>query len=214
MSINANNKPLMTDAPTKPAVYIALDTEFENEAMYEENIIQLGFVVFTHDADTADPQITIVDTQSFCFTNAGKRPNPHCMSFWAEFSDIHARIRAEAAPIDVQFTRIQTWLRGVYDKYTVVNYVADIACVDFAWFKNLYLRWCDATSDPYTLPYKCISTDNMKTALVYSGITTAEYIKEKLTACPYPHTHYASEDAAQTAYEFALLMRVATHNLK
>lgn len=154
------------------------------------------------------PDIEIIDTQSFCFLpQPGKTGDASCMAFWAKFPEIYARIQAEMLPIETQMAAIQQWLGTIYSKYQVISFVADIACADFPWLKSLYSQYCDTTIDTFTLPYRCISTNDICDTLIDCDFLNKAAHKAMIAACPYPHTHYATEDALQTAYEFGTLVQ-------
>jgi hypothetical protein len=207
-------------------VYIAIDTEFEGPSVTAHNLLQIGLVAFklhtrenlTYETrenlnafaeKVADntPDIEIVEHASFCFLpQEGKTCDPQCMAFWANFPDVYAHIKSEMRPIDEQFAAIQAWLAEIYKTYCVVAYVADIAAADFPWLKSLYAQYCVATT-AVPMPYRCISTHDIRDTLADIGMLSKTAHREMLAKCPYPHTHYAVEDAMQTAYEYGALVQ-------
>ena len=127
------------------------------------------------------------------------------MKFWKDFKDIHDKIIKEGVEISKGMKTIQRWLNGIYSKYTIVNFVADHACVDMAWFRSLFLTHCKETK--FNLPYSCRNTDDMVKDLILLNFTKNE-ITEYCTNSLYPHTHYALDDAVQTGYEYLRLKQL------
>ena len=197
----------------KEDVYIAIDTEFESENVILGNILQLGFVVFVVPQSLTEEDLKkgewIREKESFCFTDQFKDKQGRVMDFWSKFPEIHKRIQEEALPIDEQFEKIQIWLNSMYSKYNVKHYVADHSAVDFPWFKNLYqsLNVDSLSNDNFRLPWKCLCTFNMKQVLLELGCDINDIYKQTTTEV-FPHTHYATEDALQTAYEYLSLLRL------
>ncbi len=203
---------------SKEEVYISVDTEFESSNIINGNILQLGFCVFriplnldynlnlksvlNCNLGSNDPWL--IDQKSFCFQDQGKMEDESCMEFWAKFPEIYKRIQDEALPIAEQFLKMQVWLNEIHDKYKVVNFVSDYVSVDYAWFKNLYLVYCDTSKDNFFLSWKPICTSNIRKVLIDFGFDKEELTK-KCEDIKYPHTHYAMDDALETAYEYIVL---------
>lgn len=200
-------------------VYIALDTEFEGASVTQHNLLQIGLIAFKihvrenitfenrEQLNDNTPNFEIVDQASFCFSpQDGKISDPQCMAFWAQYPNIYARIKSEMRPIDEQFAAIQAWLINIYKQYRVIAFVADIAAADFPWLKSLYSQYCTATT-AVPMPYRCISTTDIRDTLAEIGMLSKTDHRDMLAKCPYPHTHYALDDALQTAYEYGALMQ-------
>lgn len=191
---------------SKQRVSIALDVEFEHISVKSGNILQLGFVVFLEDATNemiVSNNDWIVDTLSVCFKSQGCDVSPNVMNFWSKFPAVYQRIQDEAVDIRDGFRTIQNWLNALYQKYDVVNFIADPACVDFQWFSSLYVTYCDQSLNTFSLPYKCICVSTMFDEQVrIFGLDGDEFWKYCSDSNRFPHTHYATEDAMECAYMY------------
>jgi len=194
----------MTD--NKPTITIVLDTEFESSNMITGNFLQIGLVAILNDAnlENLDDDHWIVDSLSACFEDQGKEKEKGALEFWDKFQDIHNKIKSESVPIDFGMKNIQSWLNKLSETYTISNFMADISCIDFAWFRNLYLTYCDQSDNKFILPYKAICQYSMAEALVLTGIGKQD-IWDCYKSERFPHTHYALDDALKTAYEYLRL---------
>lgn len=194
----------MTD--NKPTITIVLDTEFESSNMIIGNFLQIGLVAILDDVDleNLDNDHWIVDSLSVCFEDQGKEKEKSALEFWDKFQDIHNKIKSESVPINFGMRRVQNWLNKLSKTYKISNFMADISCIDFAWFRNLYLTYCDQSDNTFILPYKAICQYSMEEALILTGISKQD-IRDCYKSERFPHTHYALDDALKTAYEYLRL---------
>ena len=201
---------MSTTTAAKEKLIIAIDTEFEHESVITGNCLQLAFVAFQENLEDIDNKDTwVVDSLSVCFEDQGLEKDPKIMEFWAAFPEIRARIGHEAKPIHEQMAKVQTWLTRLSATYEI-TFMADIANVDFAWLKNLYLRYCmnpSSTSSPYSMPYKCLCLNGMEEALMILGFTKKQ-MKEYCRHPNFRHTHYALDDAFETAHYYLGLKKL------
>ena len=194
----------MTDI--KQTITIVLDTEFESSNMITGNFLQIGLVAILDDANLAnlDDDHWIIDSLSVCFEDQGKEKDKSALEFWDKFQDIHKKIKSESIPIDFGMGNVQKWLNKLSETYNISNFMADISCIDFSWFKNLYLTYCDQSYNKFILPYKAICQYSMVEALLLTGICKQD-ILNYYKSDRFPHTHYALDDALKTAYEYLRL---------
>ena len=195
-------------------ITIVLDTEFESSNMINGNFLQLGLVAILNDADldNLDDDHWIVGKLSKCFKDQGKEKEKPVMDFWSKFQDIHDKIENEAVPIEIGMLDVQTWLNNLSDMYEITNFMCDISCVDFAWFRNLYLTHCDITNNKFFLSYKGLCQYSMEESLSLLGVDKKE-IYDFYKSERFPHTHYALDDALKTAYEY-LRLKLFIRNFK
>jgi hypothetical protein len=185
-------------------ILISLDTEFESSNIIEGNCLQLAFVAFLRQPSTVEDDSWIVDKLSICFKDQGKKKEPACMKFWETCPTVYDRIQAEAEDLLLQMNKLQNWLNDLSLKYKIYNFVSDHSCVDFAWFRNLFLTHCDMSKNKFNLPFKCICINGMLHAMELMGYTKDE-INKYCTTERYQHTHYALDDAIEGAYYYLKL---------
>lgn len=177
------------------------------------NCIQLGFVAIINDVnlDNLDDNHWIVDKLSICFENQNKEQDQSVMNFWSKFPEVHNRIKSEAGPIRDKILEVKQWLNLLSSTYEITNFISDISCVDFSWFRNLYLTYSNTEGDIFQLPYKSICTYSMEECLILTCINKNQ-IREFYQFERFPHTHYATEDALKTAYEYLKLKLFIRNN--
>ena len=190
-------------------ILIVLDTEFESSNMITGNFLQLGLVAIFDNVSIPlcelDDNKWLVDSLSVCMKDQGKEKEKSTMKFWSIFPEIHHRIQSEAIPIEQGMKQVQQWLNMLSTKYKISNFIADISCVDFSWFRNLLLTHCNMEENLFTLPYKALCQYSMEEALIMTGIVNKQDIRNCYKQDRFPHTHYALDDALRTAYEYLLL---------
>lgn len=191
----------------KTQIYISIDTEFEDENVKTGNCLQLAFVAFKLEEGKREDLKRgrwEVDNLSVCFKDQFlTSKNENVLKFWEKFPDILERIHDEAVPIEKGINKIHLWLLDLMEKYTIVDYVCDISCVDFCWFKNLYLTY--QKENQIKLPYKCLCTHNIKNTLLELNLISKSDLDYICYCSEFPHTHYALDDARLTAFEFLSL---------
>lgn len=185
-------------------IFIAIDTEFEHECVILGNCLQLAFVAFRENLiDINNKDTWLIDSLSVCFEDQNKLKDDRVMEFWSKFPEIHDRILSEARPIHEQMLKVEEWLLKLSEKYEI-TFLADIANVDFCWLKNLYMIYSNNT---YRMPYKCLCLNGMEEAMIIMGFektTIREYCK-----CPlFVHTHYALDDAMETAHCYLAMKKL------
>ena len=190
----------------KKKITIVLDTEFKSSNMITGDCLQLGFVAIFDEADldNLDDDHWIVSYISVCFLSQDKDYEDGVMNFWSNFPEVYNKIMSEAGPIDQKMYEVKEWLNNLSEAYEISNFMSDISCVDFTWFRNLYLTYCTTEGDKFFLPYKAICGYSMEEALIIAGIDKKE-IRDFYQSERFPHTHYALEDALKTAYEYLRL---------
>lgn len=196
-------------------ITIVLDSEFESSNMITGNCLQLGFVAILNDADldNLDNDHWIVSQLSVSFKSQNKEKDDSAMIFWSKFPDVYNRIASEAGPISDKMYEVKNWLNKLSETYQITNFMADISCVDFTWFRNLYLTYCDTRGDNFNLPYKAICGFSMEETLILAGFNK-QTIRDFYHSDRFPHTHYALDDALKTAYEFLRLKLFIRNNVK
>lgn len=195
-------------------IIIAIDTEFESSNMINGNCIQLGFVaiIAKPNFEITDDSEWLIETLDLCFEDQDdKLKEKNVMEFWNKFPEVRERIRSNSKPIGEQMIKLQLWLNDLSDRYIIKGFVADHSCVDFGWFRNLFLTHCDQLKSRFNLPYKCFCTFNIVEVLKSLGYSN-EYLTEYCNNEKYPHTHYAVEDAIQTSYEYLRLQQIIKRN--
>lgn len=205
----------------KPKIIIVIDTEFESSNMMNGNFLQLGLVAILDDCELVNTTDTtdkpwLVDTLSVCFLEQeGKLKEKSAVQFWKKFRDVYQRIKDESGPPVEKMRDVQIWLNDLAESYEIVSFMADISCVDFTWFRNLYLTYCvNMKRDKFQMPYKALCQYSMEEALVLSGVSKDE-IYDFYQSDHLPHTHYALDDAIKCAYEFLRLkLFIQTRKLK
>jgi hypothetical protein len=186
-------------------ICISIDTEFESSNVIDGNCLQLGFVAFRLSDELLMNDDWIVDKLSICFKDQGKKKEESCLKFWNEFPLIYERIIKEAEDISLQMLKLKNWLNELSGRYKIVNFIADYSCIDFPWFRNLFLTHCNLTEeDEFQLPYKCICVASMIHTLEILGHNKKK-INEYCKCSRYEHTHYALDDAIEGAYYYLKL---------
>lgn len=192
---------------------IVLDVEFISSNMITGDCLQIGFVAIPHNnsCDYYKDDKWILDTLSVCFLSQDKNTEPIVMDFWKNFPDIYNRIQSEAGPISDKMNEVKIWLNSLSRKYKIKDFVSDISCVDFAWFRNLYLTYADIGNDDFRPPYSSVCTNSMEK--VVKMFYTREELRNFYDSERYPHTHYALDDAIKTSYEYMKLKEFIRENL-
>lgn len=188
---------------SKRNISIFIDTEFESSNMITGNFLQLGFVAFYEDVeDPSDSTLNwVADTLSVSFLDQGKQKDKSVMEFWAGFQEIKERIMSEAVEINSGFLQIQNWLNNLSERFNITNFVSGISCVDFSWFRNLYLTHTDQSLTRFSLPFKSICVHTKYRTMLEFGFQKEaidNYCKSKILR----HTHYALDDALEEAYYY------------
>lgn len=197
-------------------ITIVLDVEFKSSNMITGDCLQLGFVAIRNGVNLLNidcKEEWFIDSLSVCFKTQMQDEERSVMDFWSNFPDVYKRIESEAGPISEKMKEAQDWLNALSEKYKIVDFVADISCIDFPWFRNLYLTYCDRSKNKFTLPYKAICQYSMEQSLIMAGFAKDE-IKVWYQSDMYPHTHYAEEDALKTAYEYLRLRLFIIMNVR
>lgn len=203
----------------KQNISIVLDVEFESSNMINGNIIQMAFVAIPNKYEGEDllSKDWIIDELSVCFEDQpGKVKEENVMAFWAKFPEVRERIRSEAGPISEKMQEVKQWLNRLSVKYNITDFVSDLSCVDFAWFRNIYLTYCTSEDSVFEMPYSCICTSSMdKVVNNFMGYPRElQYLYDESIA--FPHTHYALEDARKTGYDYIrlkmLIQRLTVHS--
>lgn len=182
----------------KQKVRISIDVEFLSSNVISGECLQLAFVVFTENLENF-----ILDELSVCFLPQGKQQELSVVEFWSNNQEILERIHSESKPIHNQMQIVKEWLENVYNKYRVLEFVAEPGAVDLPWVRCLYFEHC--SSSTFTFPYHCKCVSTMKGILINMGYSWDE-IEEYLKTDIYVHTHYALDDAKLTAFRFVKLL--------
>lgn len=194
----------------KKKIKIAIDTEFLSENIISGECLQLGLVAFYYDSQVnLEQDDWIVDKFSVCFSSQGKKINKETFNWWdCCFPDVLQRIKNEQVNIEKGMIDLHNWLSNLNKKYIISGYVADHSSVDMPWFRNLYLEYSPLFDEPLNLPWGCECTTNITKTIekMYPDLKP-KYLKKLCQNEKYPHTHYATEDALQTAYEYMVLDR-------
>jgi hypothetical protein len=192
---------------TKKNIIIALDTKFESQNIINGNCLQLAFVAFYENCenlDLFDTNSWIISQLSLCFKDQHKIKDYDVMKWWETHPNIYQKIYSEAIDMSIAMKKLQDWLNILTENYNVVNFVADYSCIDFPWFKNLYLTHCNQQLNKFKLPLTSICIDNMKRTLIMMGIKK-EKIQHYCTHEKFKHTHYALDDALECAFYYVKL---------
>lgn len=187
----------------KQNISIVLDVEFESSNMINGNIIQMGFVPIPnrYEGEGLSSKDWIIDELSVCFEDQpGKLKEESVMAFWAKFPEVRERIRREAGPISEKMQEVKQWLNRLSVDYNIT----DLSCVDFAWFRNIYLTYCTPEDSAFEIPYSCVCTSSMDRVIIFMGhIGELDCLYD--ASSEFPHTHYALEDARKTGYDYIRL---------
>jgi 3'-5' exoribonuclease Rv2179c-like domain len=200
---------------TKKNIIVSLDTEFESQNIITGNCLQLAFVAFYEDCenlDLLDTSSWIVSQLSLCFKDQNKKKDQDVMKWWEEYPEIYQKIYSEAIDLPTAMQKLQCWLNMLSEKYNIKNFLADHSCIDFPWFKNLYLTHCDQNLNKFRLPWTSICIDNMKRTLIIIGIKE-EDITNYCTHEKFKHTHYALDDALECAFYYIKLKEFIIKNI-
>lgn len=189
---------------------IVLDVEFESSNMITGNCLQIGFVAIPHEVHDWEIESGEwkLETLSVCFLSQEQDTEDNVMEFWSKFPEVYQRIKSEAGPILEKMNEVKVWLNKLSRKYKIKDFVSDIGCVDFSWFRNLYLTYSTTEGDNFKLPYKSVCMDGMERVLKF--FYSWEYIQSYYNSGKYPHTHYALDDAIKTAHEYLKLKSLIT----
>ncbi len=206
----------------KPKVFISFDVEATGPSDGAYSCIQIGARVCDYDFNPSDtpapaPGEPATDWHlegiSVCMTEEpGKLRNASTMAFWADNQASFDRIMAEAVEPVVGMARFNTWLKLVYDKYSVAEWVAAPSSFDWQWVNTYYHRYvprADMTLDAAgncCLPYSITCMSSMVKTLGFLGHDT-KVVWKYMEPEHIPYTHYALDDSDSQGYQYLRLRK-------
>jgi len=205
----------------KKNILICIDTEFESSNVITGNCLQLAFTAFYEDYDVSDSNKDeiidkkwIVDSKSFCFKDQGKEKEKRTMEFWSKFPEIREKIRSEERDVKECMVELQEWLVTLSEDYNISGFMADHSCIDFPWFRNLYMEHLDEDKPKIFLTWRCHCICNITDGILMANPKANKNDLNKF--CEdlemFPHTHYALDDVYGTAYYY-LRLKLYVKNL-